>query len=39
MVEHRGSGPCRDAQPRNEQIMWMLKGKMEFRFGSEQTLR
>ena len=36
MVEHRGWRPCGAAPPRNEQIVWMLKGKMEFRLGTEQ---
>jgi hypothetical protein len=38
MVEHRGRRPCRAASHANEQIVWMLKGKMEFRLGSEQRV-
>ena len=38
MVEHRGRRPCRAHGHANEQIVWMLKGKMEFRLGSEQRV-
>jgi hypothetical protein len=38
MVEHWGRRSCRAAQSRHEQVVWMLKGKMEFRLGSEQRV-
>ena len=38
MVEHRGRRPCEPHSHPNEQIVWMLKGKMEFRLGSEQRV-
>src|SRR4029453_2623073 len=38
MVEHRGRRPVEPHSHANEQIVWMLKGKMELRLGSEQRV-
>jgi uncharacterized protein YjlB len=37
-LEHRGRVHVEPHSHTNEQIVWMLKGKMEFRLGSEQRV-